>query len=52
MPTERAALFHRGQPAAVRGVGLVEGEAALGEYIMGPHLLPQPTLEVAWWRLG
>ena len=52
MPTDRSALFHRGTLAAVHGVDLVEGEAALREYIKGPILPTEPTVDVAWWRLG
>ncbi|HYW51939.1 MAG TPA: protein kinase [Gemmatimonadaceae bacterium] len=52
MPDDRAALFHRGLLAAVHGVDLNEGQAALREFIKGPILLTQPTVDVAWWRLG
>ncbi len=51
-PKDRAALFHRGQLAAVHGVELVESEASLREYLRTPPLPAQPTLAVAWWRLG
>ena len=52
VPTDRAALLHRGTLAAVHGVDLVESEAALREYIKGPILVTQTTVDVAWWRLG
>lgn len=52
MPTDRAALLHRGTLAAVHGVDLAESEAALREYIKGPILLTEPPVPVAWWRLG
>ena len=51
-PMDRAALLHRGTLAAMHGVDLVEGEAALHEYIKGPILVTQPAADVAWWRLG
>ena len=52
VPTDRAALLHRGVLAAVHGVDLDEGAAALREYIKGPILMTQPPVDVAWWRLG
>ena len=52
MPTDRAALFHRGQLAAVLGVELADGEAALVAYLAGPMYVTQPSDDVAWWRLG
>ena len=52
VPTDRTALMRRGELAATFGVDLVDGEAALRAYIAGPILLTQPTVDVAWWRLG
>ncbi len=51
-PSDRAALFHRGELAAVLGVDLVEGEAALREYVKGPFLPAMPPKGQTWWRLG
>ena len=52
MPNDRTTLFHLGELAAVHGVGLAESEVALRDYIRGPILLTQPTVDLAWWRLG
>lgn len=52
MPDDRAALFHRGQLAALHGVDLSDGQAALRRFLEGPILVTQPTADVAWWRLG
>ena len=52
MPTDRAALYSLGQLAATHGVGLAEAETALRKYIGGPILLTEPTVDLAWWRLG
>jgi Flp pilus assembly protein TadD len=52
MPTDRAALYSIGQLAAIHGVGLAEAETALRTYIGGKILLTQPTVDLAWWRLG
>jgi tetratricopeptide (TPR) repeat protein len=51
-PTDRAALFHRGELAATLGVELSEGETALREYLKGPFLPAMPPKGQSWWRLG
>ncbi len=52
MPSDRTALFYRGQLAAVLGVDLVDGEAALRAYLKGPFILAEPPVGYSWWRLG
>jgi predicted Zn-dependent protease len=52
VPSDRAALYHRGELAAVLGVELAEGEAALREYVKGPFLPAMPPTGRSWWRLG
>ncbi len=52
MPSDRTVLFYRGALAAVLGVELAEGEAALRAYVQGPFIPGAPPVGLSWWRLG
>ncbi|MDZ7632130.1 MAG: protein kinase [Gemmatimonadaceae bacterium] len=51
-PTDRSILMQLGQLAAVHGVAVAEGEAALREYLRTEPRPEFPPLDLAYWRLG
>lgn len=51
-PNEPAALYQVGRVAAVSGLHLDRGQAALNRYLKMPHHRGNPTLAAAHWRLG